>query len=70
MELVTENPSKRPDNHESLQIIQVERERERETSDGLVRAVGQLRLNKYGLEAQWWLDMTAEENFEYWISNC
>lgn len=26
--------------------------------------------NKHGLPEQWWLTLTAEENFAYWISNC
>lgn len=27
-------------------------------------------VNKHGKPLQWWLTMTAEENLEYWISNC
>lgn len=27
-------------------------------------------MNKHGLPQQWWLTMTAEENFAYWIANC
>lgn len=26
--------------------------------------------NKHGLPKQWWLTVTAEENFQYWIENC
>ena len=73
----------RPLNRENRsQIIQVEREREREREnrDDTTGAWGggslpQLvdrdqRLNKHGRPAQWWLTLTAEQNFKYWISNC
>ena len=66
------------------QIIQVERERERERERParVVQPMGHERgrmaqpldrsrtMNKHGLPTQWWLMLTAEENFNYWISNC
>ncbi len=30
---------------------------------------GEQHLNKHGKPAQWWLNATAEDNFDYWMSS-
>lgn len=48
----------------------VSQDRSSEETTSTAQTCPEPKTNKYGKEAQWWLTMTAEENFYYWISNC